>query len=193
MKLKSFLAIGLALTIGLGFSSCKKDEPDPDPKPDPTPSKTEYAFQNGFYFNSDLLEFVDITYELTCIDGKKVTGNVKDLPTEKMNHLDGQGHDKDFVMHKFLNIEKTEKVPATTTLKMTYTGKKAPTEMFDEWIIPNFVVGCKDNFKQHVTGFFMGGVDPSRITFEDFVAKLNQDHGEVVLNIAADGTPTMEY
>ena len=191
MKLKSFLAIGLALTIGLGFSSCKKDEPKPDPEPQPT--KTEYAFQNGFYINSDLLEFVDITYELTGIDGKKVTGNVKDLPTEKMNHLDGQGHDKDFVMHKFLNIEKTEKVPGETTLTLKFTAKKAPTEMFDEWIIPNFVVGCEDNFKQHLTGFFMGGVDPSRINFEEYVAKLNDSHGKVVLKIAADGTPSMEY
>ena len=189
MKLKSFLAIALALTLGLGFSSCKKDEPDPDPKP----SGDSYTFQNNIAINADLTKYMDITLELTDVDGKTTTTDITKLDTDKFSYTNPMtGATKEYTMYVFKNTGSAKKAPAQTTLKLNFTAKvTVPAEKFDQAIIYDFKVKGSSATQIDQQQFIKNGLNLDEEKFKSYVEGLNKTH-TIVMKVAADGKPSIE-
>ncbi|MCF0218832.1 MAG: hypothetical protein HUK14_03545 [Muribaculaceae bacterium] len=189
MKLKSFVAIALALTLGLGFSSCKKDEPDPDPKP----SGATYTFQNNIAINADLTNYMDITLELTDVDGKTTTTDITKLNTEKFSYTNPMTSEtKEYTMYVFKNTGSAEKAPVQTTLKLNFSAKvTVPAEKFDQVILYDFKVKGSSATQINTEQFIKNGLNLDEAKFKSFVENLNKIH-TVVMKVAADGKPSIE-
>ena len=184
-QFKSFVAIALAATIGLGFTSCKKD--DPEPKPEPTPEVT-YKFQNKIGFSTELVDCYDITVELTGLDGKKTTTNIKDCPTEKYVE---KGLEKEFTIYVFSKTEETKTVPAETKLKVTYkyNGYVPTTEDVYMCIVPDFSVGA--SAPKTITNSRTFAIDEYD-KLADLAKTFEENYGTYNMNVAKDGTPSIK-
>ena len=190
MKLKSFLAIALALTLGLGFSSCKKDEPDPDPKP----SGDSYTFQNNIAINADLTKYMDITLELTDVDGKTTTTDITKLDTDKFSYTNPKTSEvKEFTMYVFKNTCSAKKAPAQTTLKLNFTAKvTVPEEKIAEVILYDFKVKGTTATEIDQQQSIHTSLNMDEAKFKSLVESLNRRHGSIVMKVAADGKPSIE-
>ena len=136
-QLKSLLATAVALSLSLGFTACKNN----DPEPGPTPTEKKYVFNNGISFSTTMTDVYDITIELTDLEGKVTTTNIKDCPQEKRTY-DG----KDMPVYTFSTREITTTKPAQTTAKIKFVLKSdIPVEgNFDSYVEPYFFVGIPD-------------------------------------------------
>ena len=131
-QLKSLAAIALACFVAFGFSSCKKDEP----------KQITYGFQNSIAFNSEIVDMLNITFELTDIEGKTTTTNINDCPTKEVTYAG-----KTRKMYVFNKLETTINKPTESKLSIKFepNGRIPASGSVDLYVIQDFYVGGYDN------------------------------------------------
>ncbi|MCF0218214.1 MAG: hypothetical protein HUK14_00380 [Muribaculaceae bacterium] len=186
MQLKSLIALAVAVTLGLGFSSCKKNE-----EPDPKPTEKTYVFNNAIAFNTGLLDVCDITLEYTDLNGKTETKDVKNLSTKKTTHAD-----KEYTMYVFEEKSTTKTIPAETTVTIKYTVKSdLPAEgTFDCYILPGFYCGTPSasgegwsSYASESNSKYLAGLPYDKAA--TYIERLNNSYNKYTLKFDKDGSP----
>mgnify|MGYP004442490321 FL=1 len=186
-QIKSLLSIAVAVSLGLGFTSCKKDEPEPKPEPEPTPTEVEYSFINSIGFNTDFVDYCDIKIDLTDIDGKKTTTNIKDCPIEDVLHAGEK-----IKCYVFTNSVITKEKGKETTMEVTYTPKDFPEDAnINILFSPGFVVGSKGDVQALAAGVYFGGVKQQG--FEKCVETFKKSFSKFVMKVDKNGKATLDY
>ena len=182
--IKSLVAIAIACTIGLGFTSCKKDDNAP------APSESVYGFQSYIAYHTDMAEIFDITFNYTGLDGKSTTKKLTDLPKQKVT-VNG----KEYEMYVFSEKQTTKSKSMQTKLEINYASKGVLPASGNASVViaPNFVVGIpsgntwETGYVASTSGQHLPGLTLDMDRINRLVESFNKTYSSYTLKVDSSG------